>query len=317
MVAGSRGYTLIEVIVAVVIIAVLAMVSARYVITTAEGYVLARHTSMLVSQARLAIDRVGGDLRMAAPNSIRLDVPNCIEFLPVRAVSRYLNGEVHGTSSTSLIFPLFDTVLGLPGPQRAGSTAQQTTLGGENVRYFSIIAPEGENVTKSAGVADGVAGASYVLINPSNAADIYIADAVPGAGVQTLATIKSREGLLATNVGTTDAVIRDVQLSDQDHFFASHSAERRVFFVGNPVSYCVVDEKLFRYSNYGLNPSQVQPPAATGVAVSHDINGFDFSRYYSDTYEDNDQEFAQFSFDFLLRGVAYSVQHEVPVRYAP
>jgi len=46
---------------------------------------------------------------------------------------------------------------------------------------------------------------------------------------------------------------------DATHRFSRRSANSRVFLVGEPVSFCVVGEKLYRYSSYGVETAQCTP----------------------------------------------------------
>ena len=46
---------------------------------------------------------------------------------------------------------------------------------------------------------------------------------------------------------------------DASHRFNKRSPNNRLFLVDEPVSFCVVEEKLYRYSNYGVESTQCTP----------------------------------------------------------
>ena len=51
----------------------------------------------------------------------------------------------------------------------------------------------------------------------------------------------------------------------KSHRFRRRSPTQRFFVVEDPVSFCVVGDKLYRYSNYGFYTSQVSQEEESGV----------------------------------------------------
>ena len=52
------------------------------------------------------------------------------------------------------------------------------------------------------------------------------------------------------------------------HQFANNSSQRRLYIVQNPVSYCVVNNALWRYVNYGFSTTQQTPSTSPGLPNS-------------------------------------------------
>ncbi|MDP4537759.1 prepilin-type N-terminal cleavage/methylation domain-containing protein [Alkalimonas collagenimarina] len=69
-----------------------------------------------------------------------------------------------------------------------------------------------------------------------------------------------------------DSSVYVLQLAEQ-HSFSQHSPERRWYLLSSPLSYCVVQEQLVRYSDYGFYASQPMPGAglANGVLMAEHI----------------------------------------------
>lgn len=93
---------------------------------------------------------------------------------------------------------------------------------------------------------------------------IYTIDSsdVYSAGTQALAALDG--------VTSVAADLRTAQLSSA-HRFPQESPLQRAYIVQGPVSYCVEDNRLLRYSGYGRTATQSVPPAVTGVPVASGI----------------------------------------------
>lgn len=101
------GFTLIELIAVVVLLAIVSVLSGGFMIQTANSYHRTVTRSKLVQTGRQAIEQMTRQLRIAVPNSLRVSANNlCIEWLPVVAGVNYL-GELpdqsNGASAVSSI----------------------------------------------------------------------------------------------------------------------------------------------------------------------------------------------------------------------
>ncbi len=121
-----------------------------------------------------------------------------------------------------------------------GATSYINNLAGVSVSSFEVV-----NFTQPASYAD-----TRAVIFPIDNGSVY------ASGSQHLAAIDSVTGpasdRLTVNLDTANT-------------FPFDSPQRRVFIVGEPVSFCANDGQLQRYqgdgASYTLNPSQPVPPA--------------------------------------------------------
>ena len=88
--ARTRGFTLVEAIMVIVLTGVLAGAVAVFLVVPVTGYLDVARRAELTDIADTALRRISRDLRLALPNSIRVTAGNtAIEFVPVKAAGRY------------------------------------------------------------------------------------------------------------------------------------------------------------------------------------------------------------------------------------
>lgn len=88
---NKHGFSLIELVVVIVILGVLATGISTFINFGTQVYTDATDREKVVSSARFAIERLNRELRIAMPNSIRINTNNltgvsakqCIEFTPI------------------------------------------------------------------------------------------------------------------------------------------------------------------------------------------------------------------------------------------
>lgn len=116
----STGFTLVEMVVVITIVAILAAAAAQLIRNPAQSFIDSENRANLTDRADNALRRMARDIRNALPNSVRVTTnggDSFIEFIPVKAAGRY-RAEV-GTSlgdnplDFSLAADTFD-VLGSP-----------------------------------------------------------------------------------------------------------------------------------------------------------------------------------------------------------
>lgn len=96
------GFTLIEMVAVIVILAILATIGTGFVVKTTEGYQRTQSRALLANTARQALERMTRQLRMALPNSVRiLNGGSCIEFMPVVAGGNYFNPVADGINGVT------------------------------------------------------------------------------------------------------------------------------------------------------------------------------------------------------------------------
>ncbi|PSU88641.1 MSHA biogenesis protein MshO [Photobacterium kishitanii] len=88
----SQGFTLIELIMVIVVMAILTIGIGRFVSLGTEGYLQTRDREQLQSQARFAVERISRELRDAVPNSLEITSDGqCLAFKPIQYNGDYVN----------------------------------------------------------------------------------------------------------------------------------------------------------------------------------------------------------------------------------
>jgi MSHA biogenesis protein MshO len=101
----ARGFTLVEMIVAIVVLGILGAIVAVFIRMPIQGYTDSVGRAELTDQADLALRRIARDLRLALPNSIRVSADgSAIEFLITKTGGRYLAADDGVTGAPVLDF---------------------------------------------------------------------------------------------------------------------------------------------------------------------------------------------------------------------
>ena len=88
----SQGFTLIELIMVIMVMAFITIGIGRFVSLGTEGYLQTRDREQLQSQARFAVERISRELRDAVPNSLEITSDGqCLAFKPIQYNGDYVN----------------------------------------------------------------------------------------------------------------------------------------------------------------------------------------------------------------------------------
>jgi MSHA biogenesis protein MshO len=108
----QRAFTIIEMVVAIVVGAIIAIGIVDYIGRSVEGIDAAANRNQLASAGRTAIDRMAMELHNALPNSIRTayvsDTDQCIEFVPIIGATVYIDPPFTGAGGTTFDVVQFD-----------------------------------------------------------------------------------------------------------------------------------------------------------------------------------------------------------------
>lgn len=89
-ISAEAGFTLIEMVAVIVVLAVLAALGGQFVVKATDSYQSTRTRTQLVNTGRQAVERMSRQLRMALPYSVRVtNSGNCLEFMPIAAGGIY------------------------------------------------------------------------------------------------------------------------------------------------------------------------------------------------------------------------------------
>lgn len=211
-----RGFTLVEMIVVIVLTSIIASAVAVFIKLPIEGYVATARRAEMTDIADTALRRIGRDLRLALPNSVRLtDGDTTIEILLSKTGGRY-RAEVDSTSAGDILdFAVNnDSSLDQFGAFSTGSG--QTIIAGDKLVVYNL----------------GITGAQAY------------------AGENT-ATIS---GTAAGSLADENKISFTFAVATQKFPFASPGNRFQV--IEGPVSYVCAGGQLTRYWGYPIQPTQ-------------------------------------------------------------
>lgn len=225
------GFTLIEMVVTIVIGAIMAVGIVNFIGNAADSVETTSNRNRLASAGRTAIDRIALELHNALPNSIRATTPTaggdqCIEFIPVVAATSYINPPFTGSGGTT--FNIVD------------------------IREDGVVIYPGAPPTK------------YAVIYPRRRNQMYDGDNGASTGWPNFPTRRPIQEITSIANDATTANQSTVTLI-KTHRFRRRSPSQRFYVVEDPISFCVVGENLYRYTNYGFYTSQVTQEEQSGV----------------------------------------------------
>jgi MSHA biogenesis protein MshO len=180
MPSRNRGFTLLEAIVAIVILGILGGVVAVFIKAPFDAYIAEANRAVLTDAADGAIRRITRDVSSVLPNSLRSTTgasTSCVEMLPVVGGGRYR----YQTSSTAtgdiLDFTISDTSFDVLGQVRLGNLPTGTNLVAiYNLGIAGADAYNGDNtatITSASTTSVGFsAGKQFPFASPAKAFSI-------------------------------------------------------------------------------------------------------------------------------------------------
>lgn len=166
---AAGGFTLIEAVMVIAITGVLAAVVSQFIVRPVQGYLGTVARASLVDQADLALRRVGRDLRIALPNSVRVNASGTtLELIPTTGGARY---STEGTGA--LQFGSVDTSFTLVGPPLTMAAAQELVfynlgpgvVGSDAYAANNTLAAAADSNRRTA--TNGAGSASTITLNSS------------------------------------------------------------------------------------------------------------------------------------------------------
>ncbi|MCW5595767.1 MAG: prepilin-type N-terminal cleavage/methylation domain-containing protein [Rhodocyclaceae bacterium] len=256
-VAALRGFTLIELIVAMVLTGILAAAAAVFLRVPIAGYFDLARRAALTDIADLAVRRFSRDVQTALPNSVRVagactGLTTCyLEYLEVRTGGRYREEPAGGATTC---------------PAGAGAYTDTLQIGIADT-CFRSLGP----VPDLAGIATGAATGDFLVVynlGPGFAgADAYASGAVTGGN-------KSRITAVAAGAGSEDMIVF------QPLAFPLASPDNRFHVVSGPVTYICdpVAGTLTRQWGYAIGAAQGTPPAGgVNALLANGVTGCSFT----------------------------------------
>jgi len=287
----SAGFTLLEMVIVIILLAIIASVSSKFFTNVMSGYADTEIRVSLSQVGRIAVEKVTRELRNALPESVRIS-SNCIEFIPILATATYQNQSITYTTPAVASSPL-----PVSGETAANSQVDVFNLtfnpvGGTN--HYLVVYPTGPG----SGSGDPYSGSS------------------PGV----LFAYSSKSFINSP----TNSITRLVMSSS--NLFLRQSPTQRLFIVTQPISFCITAGGLLnRHVNYGINATQVAPPVGTITRIVDDMQLTDGGAVTPFTYTTGSQQRnALVTIDLRIKQVDHlgndnwiRMNHEVQVRNVP
>jgi MSHA biogenesis protein MshO len=239
----AGGFTLVELVVAIVLAAIIASFIVLFLDAPIQSYLLQSRRSDLVDSANRIAAAVTGDVRTALPNSLRsraVGTTSALELLATQGVARYYDSQ--------------DPV-----------TAQQLIIGNSAIK-FATLDSFGTQTVPPRYLSVGNLGTPPA---PPRTYDAYAA----GNGVLTPAgavTVGANGATLGEDLVTLSPAITFKALGAP----ATQPTVHNAYLVSGPVSY-VCNQRagtLMRYSGYTITSTQAVPPAGTGALIARNVS---------------------------------------------
>jgi MSHA biogenesis protein MshO len=174
------GFTLIELVMVIIIVGILAGVVAPLIARPTAAFIAETRRGALVDTAETALDRISREIRLAVPNSVRIDASSrVVEFLRTLDGGRYRASDI-GRLIFSVPSPGFDVIGNLSSCTSLDLLNIATTCAKESACYVVVgnqgagtgnDAFNGDNLGKiqycAAGLALNGDGSDHLFVLPA------------------------------------------------------------------------------------------------------------------------------------------------------
>lgn len=239
----TKGFTMVEVIVVIVILSVLAVLGSKFVYQSTKSYEATQTRARLVNTGRQAVESMSRQLRVSLSYSVRITNANtCLEFMPIVGGGNYID----------------------PVPDTANAAAAVSAI---------TVSPH----TVDSG------SAQYVTIGAASSTEVYGAnnnDAGTGIGALSRATLSSRTAtsltLSAAKIWKRNSLGQHFFLLDAPQAFCIVSNQLR-FYSGQDVTSASVNT-AGAYSVMADNVTVSSPfSVSTGTENRNTVVSFDIT----------------------------------------
>ncbi len=241
------GLTLVELVIGILIVGILAVFVVSFITGSVQGYAELGRRAALVDATESALRRLGRDVRVALPNSVRI------------------NANTGGTTSFAIeLIPILD------GAKYSNK--------GNTTEKLDTTAPTGDDTFTLVGclrnpAARNISGTRMVVNNGATASDDVYSNASLGVGTSSVITptaIAISVTPATCTAGTNDLINFHIGGALTKHRFRGDSPALRIYVVTTPVSYLcdAAAGTLVRYADYAITSSQPTDPGAAPLSTA-------------------------------------------------
>lgn len=240
----TGGVTLIELVITIALTGILGALIVQFV-APVRSYIDTSRRAALADAADTALRRIGRDVRLALPNSVRVTTNagvTYLEFLLVRTGGRY---RLENAASTTT---------GCPGGAGTDTALDVLSFGDSGENCFKTIG----NIANLSQVTTS----DFVVV-------FNLSPGTPNADAYEFAgTGGNKSQISAAAAGTGED-----RIAFAGNSFTFESPGRRFFIIEGPVTYACDPSggTLKRYSGYAIAPTQPTPPAGTGALLASGV----------------------------------------------
>lgn len=254
------GYTLIEMIVVVAIIAIIAAAVATFLQLPLRSYLEAQARASVSDAADTAFTRIRRDLQGALPNSVRVTSAGSVfylEFLQTLTGGRYRADDTVPSTATSA---------------NSCPDANGNAQADENVLSFSAADTCFTTLGSVPDLSAIVPNRDFVVVY-NLGTGFPNADAYANGNVTAIGGNKSLITATAPGVGGANV------FAFQSHAFSLESPARRFQVISGPVTYACDPGAgvLQRVSGYAISAAQPTPPAGSAALLARNVSGCSIS----------------------------------------
>jgi MSHA biogenesis protein MshO len=295
---NQLGFTIIEMVVAIVISGILAIGIVSFIGDSVNSLTTSSNRNQIATSGRVALDRLAMEIHNALPNSIR------------------------ATTATAGGDQCLEFV-----PVRAATTYINPSFSSGGTTTFDVV----DLVPSQHGVSGG-----YAVIYPNSQSRLYDGDNGASAGWPNFPSNRRPIQEIASIVASASPNQSTVTLVTS-HRFRQRSPSQRFFIVEDPVSFCVVGENLYRYTNYGFYTAQVTAEEQSGVCevaldqtclpnyaaapskmlITNDLDNTGLTAFTVSAQTLRRNSLVAFQFNFTANGDSILLNHEVLTRSVP
>lgn len=170
----QRGFTLVEAVLVITLTGIVAGIVAVFIVAPVQNYLASSARAQLVDQADQALRRIGRDVAVALPNSVRT-LGNAgsasLELIPSSGAARYAT-----EGAGRLDFGVADDAFALVGPGLALASNQQLVfynLGPDNPDADAYSGSNRRSASNGAGIASSISMANGAGLPVTLAAPPY------------------------------------------------------------------------------------------------------------------------------------------------